>query len=231
VSTDVYARNAPCFAQYTLLITRRDMLQADRPERNDILRTLGHKGTNAKRARYTAYTDPDVLPACDGCLVKMIRDFNNHSNDGLMEPATNCRHCCNWSYTDGPAWRSSRAAAVPRSYPRNVSQGTCERFGIPENRTIGGELTHMPPQEQTFSWLEQGVRVSLEEVSENKWTETQCKEYLKAIGTSGALSDEVIAESRKRKADQLYTPRDVVPAMWTRGYDMHSFIDCPMHRK
>ena len=45
---------------------------ADRPERNDILRTLGHTGLSAKRFRYAAFTNSRVLESCNKCYENLI---------------------------------------------------------------------------------------------------------------------------------------------------------------
>ena len=85
------------------------VVMGDRPEGHDLCRTLSHAGLSSKRRRYAAYTNPAVLPSCDQCLGDMlhsiISDFDEQDTQYRQ-----CRRCCNWEYSERPAWKK----AAPR---------------------------------------------------------------------------------------------------------------------
>ena len=205
---------------------------ADRPERHEILRTLNHSGLVAKRFRYAALTDAAKLPSCDTCFGIMLLDvIQNRAVEG-----SRCRRCCNWDYSAdvrSAAWKSS--APLPEKYPRKMTTN-CDADSFPENREVGHHVTYIKPQEQSFEWLKKGAELALEEFANGTWTAPQTKSYLNSMGVATETCDRIVDEGkkrqqgRKRKAEELYTPEDdVLPAIWSKGYDMEQWIECPMH--
>ena len=108
---------------------------------------------------------------------------------------------------------------------------------MPKGREIGfGSDDHISPQEQSFNWLNKGAELTLDQLENGDWSETQGKAYLHSMAVATEQTDMIVKEGatrkKKRKADELYTPRDdVIPAVWSKGYSLSSFIDCPMHCK
>ena len=206
------------------------VVMGDRPEGHDIQRTLSHSGLSSKRMRYAAYTDPAVLPSCDQCLGDMlhsiISDFDGQDGENRQ-----CRKCCNWEYSDRPAWK--KCAPRPKNYPETITDESRSSIEVPENREVGPTVQYIKPHEQTFSWLKHGVDLTMAEVSNGNWTKTHGHCYLQSLAVSNVeakiMIEEAARRKKKRKARELYTQQDIIPTIWLMGYAMRDFIDCPMH--
>ena len=204
---------------------------ADRPERDEILATLGHAGLSSKRFRHTAYTNKKYLPSCNKCLSDLLASVLGSKESHKATPIPACNQCCNWNYVDGRAWHKS--AHKIQTYPTTITDKARESIGVPAGRDIGkqGGTTYIEPKEQTFDWLKQGAELTLEEVANENWSETEGKAFLHSMAISNNQAEAIVKEgTRKRKAEELYSPNDdVIPAIWSKGYNMNIFIDCPMH--
>lgn len=219
------------------------MYMADRPERNEILRTLSHQGVSSKRFRYAAYTDAEKLPPCKQCFRSMLEDvlndngsMSNECSDEDVVPAGAtrlCKRCCNFEYCKGEAWE--RSAPLRANYPNNMTEDTRNKIGAPEGREVMPGIKYVEPREQSFEWMTKGVNVTLEELERGNWVKANANgdDYLHSFALNDSLRATVVAEGLargvKRKAGELYTTKDVLPAIWSKGYDLRSFIDCPMH--
>ena len=202
----------------------------DRPEKHEVLHTLNHAGLTSKRMRYAAFTDPAVLPSCDECLCDMLHILINNSDVQDHRNRT-CRTCCNWEYSDKPAWKKS--APRPNNYPETITVQTQMTIGVPQNREVGPTVLYIKPHEQTFPWLKHGVDLTLEELTNGNWQAKHGLGYLQSFaissGDSKTIVEEGVIRNKKRKASELYNTKNVIPAIWLMGYDLKDFIDCPMH--
>ena len=203
---------------------------ADRLEKNEVCRTLSHAGLSSKRMRYAAFTNPTVLPSCDQCLREMLQSLMSYDDD-LGNQTRPCSTCCNWEYSDRPAW--IKAAPRPANYPETITNESKALIEVPENRDIGHAVKHIKPQEQSFTWMKQGVDLTVAEISNGNWTATNGHCYLQSLAVSNIIAKVMVAEgtlrNKKRKAKELYNEQDVIPAIWLMGYDLKDFIECPMH--
>lgn len=223
---------------------------ADRPERSEIIRALSHTGLTSKRFRYAAYGSASDLSPCDDCLAKMVRNVVQNSLILNVDECASRSKCCNWNYKDGSSWKS--VSPRPRTYPEKVSEHSKATIGVPDGRDVEPGLTkYIKPHKQDFEWMTAGAELTLKEVSEGNWLLGEADEYLRSFAICTEVADEIKAEGKrrnerrkeieeenrqrgvKRKADEMYdTPSDsVLPAIWSKGYDISIFIECPMHRE
>ena len=231
---------------------------ADRPERSEIIRALSFKGISTKRFQYAAHVrDTAKLPACNKCFADMV---SNVYNDDCSRDISGCKGCCNWHFSDDRhVWQSGKSSwkyvsLQPENYPMSVSQSLLDTIGIPDGREVDPKLApYIKPHEQDFKWMKNGAELALAEVSEGNWGKTQARQYLKSMGICTQVEDDIVqlgenrhkkkhkanemdesnARGTKRKADNMYdTEKDsVIPAIWSKGYDIDMFLECPMHCK
>ena len=198
------------------IFTSFDILvhMADRLERNEILRTLSHAGLSSKRMRYAAFTNSTVLPSCKECLSEMLHSLMS-DDIALGNRTRQCRKCCNWEYSDRPAWK--KAAPRTAGYPETITDESKSLIGVPENRDVDHTVKYIKPHEQSFSWLKQGVELTMKEISNGNWTATNRHSYLQSLAVSNIEAKKMVAEgtmrSKKRKASELYNEQDVIPAI------------------
>ena len=199
-------------------------MQADRPERSDVLRALNHTGASSKRPRFAAYTCCESLPSCDECFLRRLKEAMGIATDNSHK----CRgKCCDWNYDDSKAWKSDAASLeTHKNFPRT----SIEDVTFPRGREVLMKENHIPPCEQSGEWLSDGVNVTLKHLVSEVWNDNEGRAYLHSMAISTAQQNTVVEESRKRKSDDLYTAQDVTPYLWAK-YGLDIFIDCPMHCK
>ena len=206
------------------------LYMVDRPECGEILRLLGHTGLSSKRFRYAAYPDTNVLPSCSKCFSGLLHSILKSKESHEATEIATCNKCCNWKYAHSDVWR--RAARKLQSYLTSISKESQESVGIPKGREIGvaSGVTYVEPIELNCSSLKQGAELTMEEVGNGHWTATQSKAFLKGMAIRDQQAAAIVEEGKKRKADQLYTPNvEAIPSIWSKGYGLDTFIDCPMH--
>ena len=125
----------------------------------------------------------------------------------------------------------------PPDYPASVSKAS-EEIGIPDGREVDPRLApYIKPHKQDFEWMTQGAEVTLAEVSAGHWPTGQGRQFLKTFGICTEVEDAIVrlgnARNKKRKADEMYDSEkdSVIPAIWSMGYDLSVFIECPMYCK
>ena len=154
--------------------------------------------------RYAAFTDPAVLPSCDECLSDMLHILINNSDVQDHRNCT-CRTCCNWEYSDQPAWK--KAAPRSNNYPETITVQTQTTIGVPENREVGPTVSYIKPHKQTFPWLKHGVDLTLEELTNGNWQAKHGLGYLQSFAISSGDSKTIVEEgmirNKKRKATEL----------------------------
>ena len=212
----------------------------DRPERSDMCQVLDHAGKTAKRSKFVAITDPDLLPSCESCYQEVLRQAINGVD--VMEDDEDCDDCCNFNYASkSKAWE--KAGRISDSYGDKFPTAFSNSgLAIPDRRDL--PMKSLLPCEQTFPMLKQGAMITLYELTYNyrgdgNWNSETARNYMNAMGIRGNLVNDIKAEANRRRSlfksgtlcerelirNYETAEKTLFPSIWLSGYDFDIFLD------